>query len=136
MADYMNYLNHITKEMWEDIAEQHNLYSIIVFGSIVTEDFHEESDIDFAVIGQDILTLDEKLQIELWLEKQLNRQIDVIDLKDPNLDIFVKIQALNNGISIYTSNQDVALKLCIEETEFFYRINESFYARRRRELLS
>lgn len=89
----MEYLEHITKEKWSDIAQKYKLNSIVVFGSIVTDEFHEESDIDFAVIGQDMLTLDEKLALELMLEEVLDREIDVVDLKDTTLDIFVKIQA-------------------------------------------
>lgn len=58
------YLEHITKDKWNVIAQKYKLNSIIVFGSIVTDEFHEESDIDFAVIGHDRLTLDEKLAIE------------------------------------------------------------------------
>lgn len=135
MSDALHYLNHITKDTWKEICDKYKLYSILVFGSIITDEFHDESDIDFAVIGQGVLSLRDKLSLELMLEKQCNREIDVIDLQDPNLDIFVKIQALNNGKTMYTTDEDVMLYQCIEETERYFRINESFYAMRRKELL-
>lgn len=136
---YMNYLsnlNHITRDTWNDIMKKFQLNSILVFGSIVTEEYNEESDVDFAVIGQDILTLQQKLAMELILEDLLNREIDVIDLNDTSLDIFVKIQALNNGIVICTNDQEESLNNCKEQTEHYYRVNASFFAKRRRELLS
>lgn len=130
------YVSHITIDMWNTIADKYKLNSILVFGSIVTEEFHEESDIDFAVIGQAKLTLDEKLAMELELEDLLEREIDVIDLNDNELNVFVKIQALNNGITMFTNDQEDTLQKCIQETEYYYRINESFFAMRRKELLS
>lgn len=133
--NHLNSLDGITRDIWSKISDEFNLDSILVFGSIVTEDFYEDSDIDFAVIGQDRLSLEQKLAFELQLEEILEREIDVIDLNDPSLDIFVKIQALNNGALVYTRNHNQTLRKCEEETEYFYRINESFFAKRRRELL-
>lgn len=133
--NHLNSLDCITRDVWSQFSDQYNLDSILVFGSIVTEDFHEDSDIDFAVIGQDRLLLEQKLSFELQLEAILDREIDVIDLNDCSLDIFVKIQALNNGIVVFTRNQNETLRKCEEETEYFYRMNESFFAKRRRELL-
>lgn len=76
----LNYINHITRDKWKTIAEQYNIDTILVFGSIVTEDFQQDSDIDFAVIGQSSLSLEQKLSLELDLEQLLDREIDVIDL--------------------------------------------------------
>ena len=133
--NHLNSLDGITRDIWSKISDEFNLDSILVFGSIVTEDFYEDSDIDFAVIGQDRLSLEQKLAFELQLEEILEREIDVIDLNDCSLDIFVKIQALNNGVLMYTRDQNQTLSKCEEETEHFYRMNESFFAKRRRELL-
>ena len=107
-----------------------------VFGSIITDNFNEESDVDIAILGTSKLTIKEILKLELFLEDLLERNIDVIDLNSDNLDIFIKIDILNDGKSIYTTDNNKFLEKFIEKVDWYYRENEYYFKCRRRELLS
>ena len=74
--------------------------------------------------------------LELFLEDLLERNIDVIDLNSDNLDIFIKIDILNDGKSIYTTDNNKFLEKFIEKVDWYYRENEYYFKCRRRELLS
>ena len=83
-----------------------DINNALVFGSIITDNFNEESDVDIAILGTSKLTIKEILKLELFLEDLLERNIDVIDLNSDNLDIFIKIDILNDGKSIYTTDNN------------------------------
>ena len=113
-----------------------DINNALVFGSIITDNFNEESDVDIAILGTSKLTIKEILKLELFLEDLLERNIDVIDLNSDNLDIFIKIDILNDGKSIYTTDNNKFLEKFIEKVDWYYRENEYHFKCRRRELLS
>lgn len=113
-----------------------DINNALVFGSIITDNFNEESDVDIAILGTSKLTIKEILKLELFLEDLLERNIDVIDLNSDNLDIFIKIDILNDGKSIYTTDNNKFLEKFIEKVDWYYRENEYYFKCRRRELLS
>ena len=113
-----------------------DINNALVFGSIITDNFNEESDVDIAIFVTSKLTIKEILKLELFLEDLLERNIDVIDLNSDNLDIFIKIDILNDGKSIYTTDNNKFLEKFIEKVDWYYRENEYYFKCRRRELLS
>ena len=113
-----------------------DINNALVFGSIITDNFNEESDVDIDILGTSKLTIKEILKLELFLEDLLERNIDVIDLNSDNLDIFIKIDILNDGKSIYTTDNNKFLEKFIEKVDWYYRENEYYFKCRRRELLS
>ena len=113
-----------------------DINNALVFGSIITDNFNEESDVDIAILGTSKVTIKEILKLELFLEDLLERNIDVIDLNSDNLDIFIKIDILNDGKSIYTTDNNKFLEKFIEKVDWYYRENEYYFKCRRRELLS
>ena len=113
-----------------------DINNALVFGSIITDNFNEESDVDIAILGTSKLTIKEILKLELFLEDLLERNIDVIDLNSDNLDIFIKIDILNDGKSIFTTDNNKFLEKFIEKVDWYYRENEYYFKCRRRELLS
>ena len=113
-----------------------DINNALVFGSIITDNFNEESDVAIAILGTSKLTIKEILKLELFLEDLLERNIDVIDLNSDNLDIFIKIDILNDGKSIYTTDNNKFLEKFIEKVDWYYRENEYYFKCRRRELLS
>ena len=110
--------------------------SVLLFGSITTDEFNEESDVDIAIIGEFKIDISRILRLELFLEDFLERTIDVVDLRSENLDIFIKINILNNGKTIYSKDNDKILNKLREETDWYYRENEHYFQCRRRDLLS
>lgn len=123
----------------EDIIqhiEKLSLNNVMIFGSILTDDFNEESDVDIAVLGNEKLKITDILNLELFFEDMLGRSIDVVDLTNETLDIFVKVNILNTGKSIYSSDENKSLEELIDRMELYYRENENYFYCRRRDLLS
>lgn len=129
-------LSKLTSAQFIEFINRFDIYSIIVFGSVCNDEFNELSDVDIAILGRNKIPLDNILDIELFLEKFLDRPIDVIDLRSNTLDLFVKINILNSGNVIYsTDNNQLFEKFC-EETDRIYRENENFMYFRRFDVLS
>jgi len=74
-----------------ELCEKHKVVSLFVFGSVLTENFKPESDIDMLVDieSNDPFTYtDYYFSLKENLEKLLNRPIDLLEkraLKNPNL---------------------------------------------------
>lgn len=111
------------------------LNTALVFGSVLTDEFNEESDVDIAILGSSKLNIKAILNLELYLENLLDRPIDVIDLNSENLDIFIKIEILNNNKLIYSEDNSVSLNELIDKVEWYYRENEHYFKCRKRDLL-
>ena len=109
---------------------------VLLFGSTLNGDFTEESDVDIAILGRSKLPISEILRFELFLEDLLKRKIDVVDLKSDTLDIFIKINILNTGKSIYTIDNNDYLNQYMDDVDWYYRENEHYFKCRRRDLLS
>lgn len=109
---------------------------VLLFGSTLNGDFTEESDVDIAILGRSKFSISEILRLELFLEDLLKRKIDVVDLKSDTLDIFIKINILNTGKSIYTIDNNDYLNKYMDEVDWYYRENEHYFECRRRDLLS
>lgn len=118
-------LNKLKSEEFTGFIKRFDIINIAVFGSILTEEFNEESDVDIAVLGRGSFSLDDILEIELFLERFLEREIDVVDLKSKTLDIFVKISILNSCEIIYSTDNKVFEDFC-DDVEWIYRENENF----------
>lgn len=113
-----------------------NINDVLVFGSLLTDEFNEESDIDIAILGKKQIELSEILRLELFLEDLLERNIDVIDINSETLDIFIKIDILNTGESIYSIDDNEELNSVIDKVDWYYKENEHFFDCRRRDLIS
>lgn len=109
---------------------------MLTFGSFNNDDFTQESDIDIAVIGIENIPLDKILELELFLERTLGKEIDVIDLRSRELTIFLKINVLNEGKIIYSNDNNIILEKYKDEVDIIYRENENFFWFRRRDVLS
>lgn len=129
-------LEKLTSAEFFNFISKFPICSVILFGSICNDEFHELSDVDIAILGENEIPLDNILDIELFLESYLEREIDVIDLKSENLDLFLKINILNDGKIIYTKDDNkVFYKLC-DDTDRIYRENENYIYFRRLDVLS
>ena len=72
----------------------------------------------------------------MYFEKLLKREIDLIDLKNDNLDLFVKINILNTGSVIYSTDNNLELEILKNKVDKLYKENENFIYFRKRDLLS
>ena len=77
-----------------------------VFGSILREDFRDDSDVDFLVTFEDgvRLTLTESIRMEDELASLVGRNVDIVlhsELADPEANPYRKAQILRNRQPIY-----------------------------------
>jgi len=112
------------------------LNNILVFGSLITDEFNEESDVDIAILGDIKLHIKDVLRLELFFEDLLEKPIDVVDLRSETLDLFIKIDILNTGKSIYTTDNNESLERFIDELDWYYKENEHYFQCRKRDLIS
>ena len=87
-------MSKLKSEEVVNFLNKYDISSMLTFGSLNNDDFSQYSDIDIAIIGKHKIDLEEILEIELFLEKLLNKEIDVIDLKSENLTYFLKNQCI------------------------------------------
>ncbi|MEG0134074.1 MAG: nucleotidyltransferase domain-containing protein [Clostridium sp.] len=128
-------LEKLNSDKLKKYFEEIGLNTSLVFGSILTDEFNETSDVDIAVLGNEKLNISMILDLELYLEGLLERDIDVIDLNSENLDIFIKINILNSSKIVYSRDNGVMLNQLIDNVEWYYRENEHYFECRKRDLL-
>jgi len=129
-------LEKIKSKDLAEISKNYMIKNILVFGSVLTDDFNINSDVDIAILSDEKLKLNNILSLELFFEEILNRPIDVVDLNSTTLDLFIKINILNTGKVLYTSDNNKSLEELIDKLEWHYRENENFFYYRKRDLLS
>ena len=129
-------ISKLKSEEVVNFLNNYDISSMLTFGSLNNEKFSQESDIDIAIIGKHKIDLEEILEIELFLAKLLNKEIDVIDLKSESLYIFLKINVLNEGTVIYSNDDNYNLEKFKDETDKIYKENENFFWFRRKDVLS
>jgi predicted nucleotidyltransferase len=125
-------LHILNSEEFKSHIKTINLNNVLVFGSVLSAEFNEESDVDIAILADDKLKIKDILGLELYLEDMLERNIDVIDLNSESLDIFIKINILNSSKSIYSSDNNIALETLIDKLDWYFKENENFFRYRRR----
>lgn len=118
-----------------DFISKYNVSSVIIFGSLNRGEFNEDSDVDIAIIGKEKIELDNILDMELYFEKLLKREIDVIDLHSDTLDLFVKMNILNEGRVVYSKDNNKELEHFKEKVDWTYKENENFIFFRKRDVL-
>jgi predicted nucleotidyltransferase len=129
-------LDMLNSEEFKNHLKTMKLNNVLVFGSLLRDDFSEQSDVDIAILSENKVKIKSILGLELYLEDILERNIDVVDLNSDNLDIFIKINILNSSRSVYSSDQNLALEELVENLDWYFKENENFFRYRRRDLIS
>ncbi|SHH73240.1 Predicted nucleotidyltransferase [Clostridium collagenovorans DSM 3089] len=122
----------IESEKFKEIFIKNNIFNVLIFGSLYTEEFNEESDVDIAVIAQNKIPFKTEINITLELEKLLGRDVDFIDINDENINNIIKIEALNSKKIIIN---DELLNNAIEKYDRLYKENREFWDILDREVL-
>ena len=129
-------MDKLKSEEVVSFLNKYEISSMLTFGSLNNEEFSEDSDIDIAIIGKHKIDLDQILEFELFLERLLKREIDVVDLRSKSLTIFLKINVLNEGIIINSNDDNYNLEKFKDEIDRIYKENENFFWFRRKDVLS
>ncbi len=99
---HMNISN--IKQIVNYILNKINISTIYLFGSVLTERFNDESDIDIAIIPRDEISELALFDLCLELGAVLNRDIHMIDFLKTNL--ILKIEILKNKKIIYCNDAE------------------------------
>lgn len=115
--------------------KKYNINTVILFGSVVTDRFEAYSDIDISILSEDTISINTIFSLEEFLESELGRDIDVVDLQCSTLETNIKVSILDNGIIVYNDdNYNLYNKVYIE-TERKYKENETFRYFRERDVI-
>ncbi|MEL7596713.1 MAG: nucleotidyltransferase domain-containing protein [Clostridiaceae bacterium] len=136
MEDRSIILDKLASVEFIKFISKFNISTVVAFGSICNGGFNELSDVDIALLGKNKILLDSILDIELFLERFLERQIDVVDLRSDTLDLFIKINILNSGKVIYSADNNQLFESFCDETDRIYKENKNFMYFRRGDVLS
>lgn len=117
-----------------DLYKVEKINTVIVFGSITTDEFMEYSDVDIAILSNEKITLSEVMNLEETLSKKLLRDIDIINLNQEDMDLNFKVSVLDQGKLIHNDAFDLYTSL-YNETEAIYKNNETFRFFRERDVI-
>lgn len=116
----------IKSNEFKELFLQYNITNVIVFGSITTDSFNSESDMDIAIISKERLNFTKELKLVQSLENMLIREVDLIDINDNNVNNMIKISALNSELVIIS---DELLEKSINYYDNLSKENQEFWDR-------
>lgn len=117
-------LSIINSENFRSLFINKGITNVIIFGSLADGDFTTESDVDIAIIARNSMNFEEELKLTQKLEELLDREIDLININDENINNPIKISALNSKFIVLKDNLlDEAMtfydNLCKDNEEFW-----------------
>ena len=106
----MNAIITDNREKIEDICREHHVASLYTFGSVNTDKFNEDSDVDLIVsFDMEQLPIEEYADVYFdmlfTLEELLNREVDLVterSIKNP----YFKEEIAKNRVLIYKSSDN------------------------------
>jgi len=117
-------LNIVTSENFKKLFLNKNITNVIIFGSLANDDFTQESDVDIAIISKNQISFNVELILTQELEELLDRNVDLIDINDENINNLIKIDALNSKFIII---KDTLLNEALIFYDDLYKDNEEFW---------
>ena len=122
----------ITSENFKKLFLNKDITNVIILGSLANGDFTQESDVDIAIISKNQISFNVELRLTQELEELLDRNVDLIDINDENINNLIKISALNSKFIILKDN---LLDEAILFYDNLYKDNEEFWRILDREVL-
>ncbi|EMU52193.1 nucleotidyltransferase family protein [Clostridium butyricum] len=127
-------MNILKSDRCIDTFKKSNINSVIIFGSIVTDNFEEYSDIDIAILSSEKINLTCIMDLEEEIGKMINREIYIIYLNDDETDLRFKVSVYDSGLLIYNDELDLYGK-DYNKTDIIYKNNEEFRFFRERDVI-
>ena len=95
--------SHIEEVIQVLMQRVDRLVAVYLFGSIVTDTFHESSDVDIAFLGDHGLSGNEVWDLGQNLTNVLNRNVGLVDLKNANT--VMQMEVIGKGKSVYSCSE-------------------------------
>jgi predicted nucleotidyltransferase len=130
--DETSIVNIIHSDAFKRLFTVKGIGNVIIFGSLANGDFTSESDVDNAIISNNTMSFNDELILTQSLEELLDRDIDLIDINDENINNLVKISAVNSKFIVLS---DGILAETIDFYDNLFRENEEFWRILDREVL-
>lgn len=127
-------MNILKSDQCIDLFKKEKINSFLVFGSIVTDEFEEYSDVDIAILSNEKITIDCIMDLEDTIGNLINREIDIVYLNDDEMDLRFKVSVYDSGIVIYNDECDLYSK-DYNKTDIIYKNNEEFRFFRERDVI-
>lgn len=127
-------MNILKSDRCIDTFKKSNINSVIIFGSIVTDNFEEYSDVDIAILSSEKINLTCIMDLEEEIGKMINREIYIIYLNDDETDLRFKVSVYDSGLLIYNDELDLYGK-DYNKTDIIYKNNEEFRFFRERDVI-
>lgn len=125
-------LSIVDSQGFKDLFINRGLTNVIIFGSLANGDLTSESDVDIAIISGVPISFNDEIILTQKLEELLDRDIDLIDINDENINNLIKISALNSKFIVLKDN---LLDEAILFYDNLYKENEEFWRILDREVL-
>nr|WP_312290461.1 nucleotidyltransferase domain-containing protein [Clostridium chromiireducens] len=125
-------LSIVDSQGFKDLFINRGITNVIIFGSLANGDFTSEYDVDIAIISGVPISFNDELILTQKLEELLDRDIDLIDINDENINNLIKISALNSKFIVLKDN---LLDEAILFYDNLYKENEEFWRILDREVL-
>lgn len=127
-------INFLKSEQSITLFKKQNINSVMLFGSIVTQDFEEYSDVDIAILSKTKIALVDIMDLEETISSMINREVDIVNLNDDEMDLRFKVSVYDNGMLIYNDELDLYNKE-YNKTDIIYKNNEEFRFFRERDVI-
>lgn len=124
----------LKSEKFSKLFAGYGINSAIVFGSIVTDDFEEYSDVDIAILSSQKISLAKIMDIEETISSLINRDVDVVLLNSEDIDLRFKVTVYDSGMLIYNDKNDLYTQ-DYNLTDIIYKNNEEFRYFRERDVI-
>lgn len=128
-------LNKLKDKECINTFRDNKIATAILFGSILTEDFEEYSDVDIAILSEEHITFNTLSLMEESLQKILGREVDVVNLNSEELDLNMKVSIYDDGQIIYDIDNLQLYNKGYIEAEQLYKENETFRFFRERDVM-
>ena len=115
-------INFLKSEQSITLFKKQNINSVMLFGSIVTQDFEEYSDVDIAILSKTKIALVDIMDLEETISSMINREVDIVNLNDDEMDLRFKVSVYDNGMLIYNDELDLYNKE-YNKTDIIYKNN-------------
>jgi predicted nucleotidyltransferase len=99
MAFSKQHLDKLTRLSNESFSD---CYAIYLFGSALTSDFNEQSDLDLGIYSPTPLSAEAVLSFKASVSRHLRRDVDVVDMS--LADAVTNAQVVGTGINLITLN--------------------------------
>ena len=132
--DKQQIIDILKSEKCIDLFKRQNINSVLIFGSIVSDDFEEYSDVDIAVLSTEKISIDCIMDLEEAISSIIKREVDIVNLNHDEMDLRFKVTVYDSGVVIYNDELDLYGK-DYNRTDIIYRNNEEFRFFRERDVI-